>query len=155
MEQKKVRWTVVDTVILIVVIAVLGVGAVKFGPKLMNNTSASKISFTVMLKEQQEELVNEVKTGDRVTISLTEKDGGEITDIKTEPSERLTFNSIDGKYIEEPVKDREDVYLTIEADCVSSDTAFKVGDTDIKVGKEIPVRGKGYASLGYIITINE
>ena len=47
-----------------------------------------------------------------------------------------------------------DIYVTVEADVEISDIAVKMGDTSIQVGTNIPVRGKGYASSGYILETN-
>lgn len=155
MEQKKAKWTVIDTIIVLVVIAVIAVAGLKLGPILFKSSENEKVSFTVMLQEKEIELAEAIKTGNRVTLSLTEKDGGVVKDVRYEPSERLTLNSIDGTYTNELVANRVDIYVTVEAECTVSDTAIKTGDTAIKVGADIPVRGKGYAAYGYVITIDE
>lgn len=154
MEKKKAVWSWIDTVIVIVVIAVIAVAGLKLGPMFFTASENEKVSFTVMMSEKSPELAEAMKAGDKVTLSLTEKDGGIIKEVKTEPSERLTLNSIDGKYVNEPVANKVDIYVTVEADCTISDKAIKTGDTAIKVGTDIPVRGKGYAASGYIITID-
>lgn len=155
MEKKKASWTWIDTIIVIIVAAVLVVAGKILGPMLFEGTDKEKVSFTVMLQEKEDELAQAMKAGDKVTLSLTEKDGGIIKEVRVEPSEKLTLNSIDGKYSMEPVANKVDIYVTVEADCTISDKAIKTGDTAIKVGTDIPVRGKGYASSGYIITIDE
>ena len=93
--------------------------------------------------------------GDNVTLSLTEKDGGVIKDVRTEPTVVMVYDSINGVYRNEVNEEREDIYIDIEADCAVSDIAITTGDTEIKVGQDIPVRGKGYATNGYIIGIND
>lgn len=155
MEKKKASWTWIDTIIVIVVAAVLVVAGKILGPMLFEETEKEKVNFTVMLQKKEDELAQAMKAGDKVTLSLTEKDGGIIKEVRVEPSQRLTLNSIDGKYSMEPVDNKVDIYVTVEADCTISDKAIKTGDTAIKVGTDIPVRGKGYASSGYIITIDE
>lgn len=155
MENKKIKWTAIDTLIVIVVAAVVAVAALVFAPKLSGGAKNEKVSFVVMLQEKEPELLDAMKAGDRVTISLTEKDGGVITDVKGEVAKTLAYNSIDGTYSNQLVDGKVDIYVTVEADCTVSETAAKAGDTAIKVGTEVPVRGKGFASMGFIIAINE
>lgn len=155
MANKKTKWTIIDTIIVLVVLAALAVVFVKFGPNLTKKASNEKVSFTVMLQSREPELVEAMAVGDSVTLSLTEKDGGVITDIQSEPATQLSFNSIEGEYTNETVDSRVDAYVTIEADCEVTDEYIKTGDTLIKVGVDIPVRGKGYATSGYVIKINE
>ena len=152
MEKKKVRWTVIDTVIVLVIIAVIAVGFKKLGPMFFHKSENEKVKITIMMKERNNELAQAMHAGDKVTLSLTEKDGGVITGVRTEPAERLSLNSVEGTYVNELVADKVDIYVDVEADCSVTDTAIKTGDTAIKVGAEIPVRGKGFASTGYVIT---
>ncbi|GEM_PF-423426 len=153
--ERKYKWTAIDTLIVIVVAAVVAAAAYVLGPKFFKKTDNEKVEFTVLMSEKEPEYGDAVKVGDNVTISFTEKDGGVVKDVKVEQAKKQAYNSINGTYSMEPVENKVDVYVTIEADCTSSDTAIKTGDTAIKVGTEIPVQGKGYAATGYIITINE
>lgn len=155
--QKKVRekakFTIIDAVIILVVLAVIAFGALKILPSMLN-TSNEKVEFVVQLAAKEPALADAMHVGDRVTLSLTEKDGGVIKDLKTEPSVQMVFNSIDGVYKNEIVDGKVDIYVTVEADAEVSDIAVKMGGTKVQVGAEIPVRGKGYASMGYIIESN-
>ena len=146
MSEKKAKFTVIDAVIILVVLAVIAVGAYKFLPSIIGGSKSEKVDFTVMVQSQDAGFAEAVKVGDNVTISLTEKDGGIVKDVKAEPAVTLAYNSIDGTYSNEVVEGKYDVYVTIEADTDVSDLAIKTGGTAIKVGAEVPVRGKGYAS---------
>ena len=128
MSEKKAKFTAIDAIIILVILAVIVVGAIKILP-----------SFT----------------GDDVTISLTEKDGGVVKNVESKPAVTMVYNSIDGTYSNEVIEGKYDVYVTIEADTDVSDLAIKAGGTAVKVGAEIPVRGKGYASTGYVIGIDD
>ena len=155
MAEKKVRFTVIDALIILIVIAVAAIGTVKFAPSLFIKTEKSKVEFTVLISEKDISFADAMTIGDRVTLSLTEKDGGVLKNIEAKVAETVTFNSIDGSYKIQQIEDKRDIYLTIEADVEKSDLAVKTGGTEIRVGEEIPVRGKGYATSGYIIEVNE
>lgn len=155
MAEKKMKITVIDVIIILVVLAAATVGAAKLLPKFINNSENEKVNFTVLIQRQDESFANAINIGDNVTISLTEKDGGIVKDVKAGPAVTLAYNSIDGTYANKEIDGKYDVYVTIEADMEVSDLAMKAGGTAVKVGAEIPVRGKGYASTGYVIEIED
>lgn len=155
MAEKKVKFTVIDAIIILVIIAVIAVGAVKLAPSMFNRAEKEKIEFTILISGKEPNFSEAMSIGDRVTLSLTEKDGGVISDIRTEPAELMVFDSIDGSYKIQQLEDKEDIYLTVEADVTISDLVIKTGDTEIRVGEQIPVRGKGYATTGFIIEVTE
>lgn len=155
MSKKKAKFTVIDAVIIIAVLAAAVFGAKKLLPSIMNMGDTQKINFTVMLQKEDPTFADAIAVGDNVTISLTEKDGGVVKDVKSEPAQTLAYNSIDGTYANQTIDGKCDVYVNIEADVTASDLALKAGGTAVKVGAEIPVRGKGYASTGYVIEIND
>ena len=144
MSEKKAKFTAIDAIIILVILAVIVVGAIKILP-----------SFTSGSEKEKEDFANAITIGDDVTISLTEKDGGVVKNVESKPAVTMVYNSIDGTYSNEVIEGKYDVYVTIEADTDVSDLAIKAGGTAVKVGAEIPVRGKGYASTGYVIGIDD
>lgn len=155
MSEKKVKFTVIDALIILVVLAVIVVGVKKLLPNMLNGSEEEKVDFTVLIQKEDMGFADAITVGDNVTVSLTEKDGGIVKDVKAEPAVTLAYNSIDGTYANEIIEGKYDIYITIEADAGISDLAVKTGGTAVKVGAEIPVRGKGYASMGYVIDIND
>ena len=148
----KKKWTIVDTLIIILVI-VLGAALVKvFGtPKAMGETKT--IEAVVLLAKEDKEVADAIAKGDTITISLTEKDTGILKDIEVKDAETMVYNSIEGKYVIEPVEGKVDICATIELEVTENDYSFTAGSTVVKVGEKLPFRGKGYALEGYIITI--
>lgn len=155
MAEKKVKFTVIDAVIILVVLAALVVGVKKLVPMIANTSGSEKVDFTVLVQKEDMGFADAITVGDNVTVSLTEKDGGTVKEVRTEPAVTMAYNSIDGTYANEIIEGKYDVYITIEADASVSDLAVKTGGTAVKVGAEVPVRGKGYASMGYVIEIND
>lgn len=150
----KKKWTFVDTLIVILVI-IAGIALVKvFGTSTATGDTKT-VEAVVLLAKEDKEVAEAINKGDVITISLTEKDTGILKDIEVKDAETLVYNSIDGKYVIEPVEGKVDIYATIELDVKENDYSFTSGSTVIKVGEKLPFRGKGYALEGYIITITE
>ncbi len=155
MSEKKRKFTVIDVIIVIIVAAAVVFGAYKLLPSIMHPSGMRHITFTVMLQQQDQNFADAIHEGDKVTISLTEKDGGVVKSKRVEPATAIAFNSIEGVYTNEIIEGKTDVYVTIDADVKTNDLVLKTGGTPIKVGAEVPVRGKGYASSGYVIEIDD
>lgn len=149
------KWTLIDTLITVAVIIVLALAAVVLGPKMMNRGENNKVEFTVLLTDREKGFSEAFAEGDKVTLSLTEKDGGVIKSVSAEDTNQMVYNSMTGEYSNIINPSKEDITLVIEAECSINDMAIKTGDTAIKVGVDIPVRGKGYATSGYIIDVND
>lgn len=154
MAEKKMKFTAIDALIVIAVIIVIAVAGVMFGPSLLDRAEKAKVDFTVLLSAEDKGFSDAMSVGDNVTLSFTEKDGGVIKTIEARPAEYMVFDSINGEYKVQRVEDQEDIYVTIESDVDITDLYVKTGDTEIRTGEEIPVRGKGYASSGYIISVD-
>ena len=155
MDKKKAKFTVIDALIIIVVLAVLVVGGIKVLPMFTNTAKTQKVECTVLLASVERALADAMKVGDDVTMSLTEKDGGVIKNIEVTPATKTVFDSISGEYVTQQIENKYDISVTVEVDAVVSDTAVKVGSTVMKVGAETTVRGKGYASMGYMTVIDD
>lgn len=152
MAQKKVKFTLIDALIIVAVIAAAAVVFAVFAPaKMSAGGNQTKAVFTVMLTGKDKDFADAISVGDVVSISNKEKDTGVVTAVEAKPAESLEYNANDGKYTVQTIDNKRDVYVTIEADATADDKLIQVGTTPVKVGLDMPVRGKGYASMGYII----
>jgi hypothetical protein len=116
---------------------------------------ARTIDVDILISNQDEGLADAMTIGDQVTVSLTEKDSGELKDLRVEPAEAQVYDSINGAYKNAPIDGRVDIYATVEMKVDETDYAFTAGSTIVQVGTKLPFRGKGYATEGYVIAINE
>ncbi len=149
---KKFKWTLVDTLIVLLVI-IAGVALVNVFGVDKATGEAKTIEAVVLLAQEDNEVKEAMTVGDEITISLTEKDSGILKDVKAEPAAAMGFNAIDGTYSIEPIDSKVDIYATIELDVAESDTAITCGSSVIKVGERLPVRSKGYALEGFVVEI--
>ena len=89
MSESKRKFTVIDAVIILIAAAVAAFSAYKIIPSILNPSGTEHITFTVMLQQQDQNFADAVHEGDKVTISLTEKDGGIVKSTRSEPERRL------------------------------------------------------------------
>ena len=152
---KKSKFTVIDAVIILVVLAVVIIGGKMLLPRVLKPSDTRTVSCRVLLADQEYALAEAMQVGDRVTMSLTEKDGGVITGIDVTQAKKTVFDSIGSTYIAQDVPDKCDIYVTLDVEAQVSDVAVKSGSVVLQVGSETPIRGKGYASMGYMIAIDD
>ena len=152
---KKSKFTVIDALIIVVVLAVLAFGAKILLPRVLTPSDTRTVSCKVLLADEEYELAEAMRVGDRVTMSLTEKDGGVITGIDVTQAKKTVFDSINGSYVSQDIPDKCDIYVTLDVEAKVSDVAVKSGSVVLQVGSETPIRGKGYASMGYMIAVDD
>ena len=152
---EKKRFTVIDAVIILVVLAALAIGGKMILPRVLKPADTKTVSCRVLLADKEKALAEAMHVGDRVTMSYTEKDGGVITDISVTPAKKTVFDSISGTYVTQDVDDKCDIYVTLDVDAEVTDTSIESGSVVMKVGSDTPIRGKGYASSGYMIVIDD
>ncbi len=150
---KSKKWTLIDTFIVLIAVIAVAAGIVMLKPSMGTDTENKTVEFTVLIQNKEQELADAITPGAKATLSLTEKDGGIVKDVRSETATQMTYNSIDGTYTNTEAEGKVDIYVTVEADCTITDKAIKTGGTAIKVGAEIPVRGKGFATSGFVIDI--
>ncbi len=152
---KKTKWTIIDTLIILAVVVVCFVGYKMFGSKITTPVQSDKAEIVVMVSNKSKGFSESIRIGENANLSLTEKNGGIVTKVNKKPASTITFNSMSGIYQTVLNEEKEDVYIYVDAQCDISDKHIKIGDTIVRVGESVAIRGKGYASEGFVIQINE
>lgn len=152
---KKSKFTVIDAAIILVVAAVCAVAALKLAPGMFDSEDKKKVEFAVMISSADSGISEAVGIGDEVSISFSEKAYATVTGVTEVPHKESEFNQNSGKYVTQEVEGKSDVTVTLECDASVSDTEIANGEVPVRVGSEMPVRGKGYTLKGYVIDVNE
>ncbi len=155
----KRRFNVIDYVIITLVIAVIGVGAIVLNTMLNQHSGGEEgttVTFEVFLQEQNPYLGEAIRNsiGKELLLSQKEKDYGVLKDVIVKPAERTVQDRVKGVFRTEPVPNKEDVTLIIEAKASVTDAAIKIGQTQIQTGAMLVVGDKDFAAAGYIFNIN-
>ncbi len=148
------KWTLIDTLIVLLVI-VAGVALVKVFGTASAKGDTKTVCAVVLLAKEDPVVKDAITIGDTVTISLTEKDSGILKDVRVEDATELSFNAIEGKYAVEPIEGKVDIFATVELEVVENDYGITCGSSVVKVGEKMPFRGKGYALEGFVVEITE
>lgn len=150
---KKTKFTLIDAAITVVVLAVLAVGAKMLASRRGGGDGV--VEFSVMASLCDEGIGDIVGIGDEVSISFSEQAFATVTAVEEVPQKENVFNNMKGEYAVQEVKGKSEVKITLECPAEISDTKISNGNVPIRVGSEMPVRGKGYTVKGYVVEVEE
>lgn len=151
----KAKFTLIDAGIIIVILAVLAVGIKILKPDMFSNMETQTVNFSVMVTNTDSGIEDIINVGDEVSISFSEQAFAYVTDVKEVPHEKKEFNSYKGQYETSTIRGKSDLVIGLKCDATITDTKISNGDLAIRVGNEMPVRGKGYTIKGYVIDVDD
>lgn len=158
MDDKKprLRFNLFDALILLLVFAALAGALVlrnrSTGADLVRETVPIRV--TVELAGSPIELGEHMHVGDDVFRSTDNTYLGKVQAVRSVPHEAVTYSQLTGRYVRFDCEDTSDVYVTIEGQGYYTKKALVLGSVEVRVGSELPVKGKGFAHMGYVFSID-
>ncbi len=153
----KVKFNIIDILIVLVLI----VGAIIFaslfktsgvgGDNTANETKPYE--FVIKLQNVDGGMTKDITAGLDVLDSQKNYYYGVLKDFYTEESVFLTEDTENGVFIEDTHPVNVDVYLVVEGNGYETDSDLLIEGQDIKIGKRIYTKVKGFAGLGYVTEI--
>ncbi len=146
--------SIIDIIIIILIIAVVFVGfkVLKSDVKVVKNNNA-QVYYTVEFFDVGENFFDEIKEGIPVQNAVKNFPIGQVHSVEKKPFVFLLENYEEGTYEEVEKEGRYSVLLTIKANCSVDEKNIIVGDQIIKVGEQLPVKGKGFAGNTCIVKV--
>ncbi|HBH12735.1 MAG: Uncharacterized protein XD91_0350 [Clostridiales bacterium 38_11] len=147
--------SIVDVIIILVIIAI-GYYAITFlTTKDVNKISKQTIQYTFETEDVNENFAKQLQLEGNLYNSSKNYFVGKLIDYKVLPYEIIVPDLQNGVFIKQVVEDRFVVRMTIEANTDQDDYNIRINQENIKVGAMFPIKGKGFASYGYIVEIKE
>ena len=106
------KWTIIDTLI-VAAVAVVAIVGVKMFSTTASETKTTTVEVVVLADNKEVGFSNAVKIGEEIAISLSEKDGGIVTNVVSEPSKMMALDTANGVYNNAEVPGKDDVYIYI------------------------------------------
>jgi hypothetical protein len=147
----KWRFTPLDAAI-VIIIALAAAAAVWYLTRSAGGEPVNLL-YTVEFSGVDSAFEGRPQVGDTVYDSVRGSHLGVVTEIEYTDSMVQIWNPEDGIYTQEAVPDTLNCYLTISSDGIEQPAAVATAadNIEIRVGKEMFVKGKGYASPGYVV----
>lgn len=150
---KKRKFTAFDAIIAIILIALLAyMGYSIMTRSVAMGTKSVNVEFEAQIALLDENVADLIKEGD--TVNLMGRDAATVKEVTTTPGKKMVFNSLAGTYDFEDYPNKVDVNLIITATGSESDTEIKIGNTIIRTGSNVPIKGKGYVGNSVVFSVN-
>lgn len=135
--------------LLIIVIA----GGLWYFNRPVENTNNVNVFFTVEFTHKNKDFADKIVVGAQVKDSVKGYYLGVVDAVTSEPMYTTAYNQLEKKYETNQIEGLYTVKLTVRANGTESDMDIKAEGQVVKVGKEMFIKGKGFASKGYIIDL--
>lgn len=154
-EPKMKKINLLDVFIILVVLVACAVGYkfIKKTDNVITDDPTTKVVYQVRTNETIENVYDMIEVGTPVYESRKNYCIGKIIDKTSEPSIRYAANMDNAEYVATEMDGYKDIILTIEASADKGSQNIMIQDYKLKVGGEAYIKGKGYAVLGYVISI--
>jgi hypothetical protein len=145
---------VLDLVFLIVIALGLVIGYKYISGSAMAGYQ-SNVYFEVELKSVKQEFADKIQIGDEIKDSIKDYYLGKVSNKRVVKEVSVNWDSNAQKFVES--ESPEDVTVYIEVLCngtVNDEDGFIYAESQpVSVGKEMFIKGKGYAHAGYITLV--
>ncbi len=157
MSKKKVKFNIMDALILLAVLAVAAVLLYVFvfsesGEGLSDDTYT--ITYVVEVTRLNEEFADRVAVGDAVVDSSKKLPIGTVVAIEKHPHEHLGKNTKDGSVTLNTVDGFLDLYITIEAPATLNGISYNIGGYEVRVGTKVYLSFSDLVSEGHCISLS-
>lgn len=146
--------SIIDIAVILLIIVVAAGITLRYGSKITAAVESDKLfEYEVRVSSVREYTVNALKKKGKITDKKSEKDLGEIVDVRTEDS-LFQSTTASGKVIETTLPDRYTCYVTIQARGKESDDNYIMNDTtELSVGRSVDIFSKYVKTSGEILSV--
>ncbi|MCI8387307.1 MAG: DUF4330 family protein [Clostridiales bacterium] len=148
----KHKFNVVDAIIIVLILAIVAVGAFIFVRKGIGGSEETfDIEYVLEFRNVRDEFLGNFKVGAKVLDSSKKYQLGEIISVTSEPTTFTGTNTIEGKLVYHDYPEHSDISVTVKAKVTISDENRYMIDNGyrISVGSLVYVRMPDYIGAAY------
>ena len=155
MKNSKKRINIIDLATIILLIAVLIFVVIKVPDvkEIVGSDNATKVTYIVETQNQDSEILDYFKVGDKVFEDESLKQMGFVTGITQKPYIMHTEDKHNKTILEQKVPDKINVYIEISADGVRKNGNIAVDSVNVLVGKTIDLNIGSACIKGVIVSV--
>ncbi len=155
-EGMRIKFNAMDFVIvlLILVVAVGGFLFLTKGNQTQTVTENAIVELSVEVARQEEGFSKLIKVGDEVVLGEKEKLHAKVKGIEVKPATMVGYDIVEGKTLESVQPNKYDVIVVLEGVGREADDFIKIGETPIRVGKNMAMKSKDWAGYGFVLTVD-
>ena len=146
--------SIIDILVIVLIIALIAGIAVRYGSKITSAVrSSEEFEYVLRIESVRDYTVKALERKGKVTDKKSEKDLGEIVDVRTENA-TIQTTTANGKILKSELPDRYTCFVTIRAVGRESDDNYILDDsTELSVGRNIDLYSKYVKTSGDIDSV--
>jgi hypothetical protein len=145
---------VLDLLFLVIIVLGLVIGYKYFSGSAVAGVQGN-VYFEVELKSVKQEFADKIKVGDEIKDSIKGYYLGKVSNITVSPEVSTNWDTVSETFVEKESPEDKTVLIEVLANgAVNDDEGFIYAEGQpVAVGKEMFIKGKGYAHQGYITKV--
>lgn len=147
--------SIIDILILVLILVGGYLGYSILKPSEIASSEYTKIIYTYESSPVSENFAKQLFDGAELFNSSRNHALGTLVSFEVKPREMEAKDIINGSFYKKAVEGEYTVVMTIEASATESDYNYYVTQENIKIGAMIPIKGKGFATNGYVVGLEE
>ncbi len=146
--------SIIDILVIVLIVAVIGGICVRYGSKITSAVrSSERFEYVLRVESVRKYTVDALNKKGKITDKKSEKDLGEIIDVRYENATQQSTTA-DGHVVKPELPDRYTCYVTIQAVGRESDDNYVLDDsTELSVGRNIDLYSKYVKTSGTIESV--
>ena len=159
MRKRKMKFNIMDVLILLVIAAVAAVLLYVFvfsentPMDSLGGTQTTKITYVVEIANVDDIYADKISVGDTLIDSSKKMNIGTITAVESQPYVHLGKNLTNGTMELTTVDNRSTIYVTVEADATLSGFSYNVNGYTVYVGQQVHLSLPHFVGSGYCIAL--
>lgn len=152
------RFTVLDALIILVILAVIGVGIYFFVGKdevLDTNQSSVPIAYTIEIRGIEDVYVGNISVGDTVVDSVTKKTIGTVTAVENLPHTQYVINQTNAVVEEKEFPGQSNLLLTVSSNATWGELGYEIEGYRVAIGILHYLQLPNFVGSGYCISVQE
>ena len=159
MNNRKLRFNVIDVLIILIIAAVIYVllNVFVFNDSQNDNTAVNykTIQYVVEVNNIDKRFSEVVKAGQVVQDAIEKKVIGKVTGVQSIQYKKSTFDFEELKEVVASVEDRITLKITIEAEVMDTERAYIINGCEIRVGQSYSLILPDLYAVGYCVDLND
>lgn len=159
MSKAKIKFNLMDALILVLVLAVIALLLYVFVFSETSSVQSAgadqyKLTYVVEVTGISEEFADMIAAGDTAIDSSKKMQIGTVTAVEVQPYMHMGTDLHEGALVLNPVDDYVNLYITISADAVLENISYNINGYEIFVGKSIHLAFSNIVCSGYCISLD-
>ena len=159
MKKKKIRFNLIDLIILVVIAAavflLLQIFVFSGNKNKADEVNYTNISYVFEIQKVDSRFEDLVEVGQPVQDAVERRSIGHVTGVQAVPYQELTFNAEEGIETVSDVENMITLKITVEATAIEGDRDFTVDGCVIKVGRQYSLALPNMYCVGYCTYIGD